>query len=733
MVPRSLPSRSCALLVLATFSAGCGGGGGGGGGGGDDASLTVTPATLAFTAFEEDEGSESRSVSVAWTGSNFARYVVGTLPGVTRLPDWLQVSVPSVATSPSTVTVERLPFSGFAAGVHSTTLRFVSGDVNDNVIKIVDVPVSLQVIDRPAISPSILTMSWVESERPASQELTITRPDSRVQIVSATADVPWLSATVAGDTVTVVGNAAAEAVPPGQEVARVSIEFSLPTGARSSIDVPVDTSVAYALEAPALIELTVDGSTQAADLLNRAATLTSVTQAPVQFDAISNVAWLTGSSGTTGAPGNLTMSLQGTEIRELPAGEHDGLLTITPTTPNVTPVDIPVRLTLNLPEVRMVMPVAFTDTVATDYVVVHGRGLADPNVDLRVAGAVPLAVTVVDDRTLHVVPGPHAAGLYPVTVANDLGFDRSAGTLRVVDPPAYAAFSLDAVLGLQSRVVSSPVNRAVYSAMCYFCDVTQVGTPGTIHRFGYDGGTGQWTHTEVRHDALYDVVLSPDESKLIVLTETQLKLADPVTMMAAAADTFTLPEFRGGVARQLAVAGNGLVIIGDSSLAFSLLTRSFEGMPIGYPLGRAPVASLDGSRVLLPFHNTEPAWSYDPATGEVRALAVTASDSRASFDRHGTVAFSATQVLDASYALRGTLPVGIGEVAPDGSRVYHADVDLSDVRVFDITAGANFGQEFAPIDVPGVPGSVVARVAVDPRGQHLFYLTEHKFIVLVAP
>jgi hypothetical protein len=696
--------------------------------------VTASPASLSFVAFYDESTLDSRSVSVSWTGANVAGYAVGTLPGVPALPPWLGVNAAPATASPSTVTFQRNPLLGVAPGSYSTTVRVVTGDANLNPISQVDIPVSLEVVPAPTVTPTALSMTWVESEQPAAQQLTVTRAEN-VQIVSATPDVPWLGASVAGDLVTVAPTAAAAAVRPGPHAASVRVVFSRPGGATAHADVPVSASVAYALGGPAMsvIELEVNAATEAAQLLNRTSTLATATQAPVQFDATSNVAWLTSGSGmTTGSPDNLVMNLQANEIRALPHGEHDGMLTITPTTPNISSVQIPVRLKLNLPEVRVVMPVAFTDTVTSDYVVVHGRGLTQPDIDLEVAGAAPQSITVVDDRTVHLVPGAHAAGDYAVTVTNALGFDRGSANLRVTEPPAYAAASLDVPVGLQSRVVSSPVNRAVFTHLCYFCQVTPAGVPSTLHRFAYDSGTGQWTHSDRLVPSLYDIALTPDESKLIILTSGQLQLADPSTMLAEAEDTFDLPSFAGGTTHQLAVAGDGLVFIGDSTQVFSLRSRTFVSAPSGYVLGRAPAASADGSRVLLPFGGGA-AQIYTPATDAITTTSVVAADPRASLSRHAAAAFSGGTVLDADLSERGTLALPWGALSPDGTRLYYADLDTSDVRVFDVTADAPFGEELPAIDVPGVPNASVARLAVDPRGQHVFYVTEQKFVVIPLP
>lgn len=745
------PFYGCLTLVLVcTALAGCGGGGGGGGStqpppapsppapSPSAPSVTVTPTSLEFTAFANATSADPRTLTVAWTGANVAGFAIGTAPGAPAGPSWLGITGPPsipIGSTQGTVTFTRLPFTGLAPGTYTASRRVATGDVNLNPIANVDVPVSLTVVARPTVTPSTLSMSWVESEQPATKQLTVVGLDPRVQVVSATPNVPWLSGTVAGSTITVAATNAAQAVRPGQSTASVRVVFGL-AGSNLNVDIPIAATVADAFGGPAMsvIEFEVDGSTQAADLLNRTATLSAVTSAPVQFNVTSTVPWLTGGNGfTTGSPGNIVVNLQAAEIRQLAYGEHNGFLTITPTTPNVSPTQLPVRLKVNLPEVRVAMPVAFTDTVASDYVVVHGRGLSQPNIDLRVDGAAPGTVTVVDDRTVHVVPGATfaVAGDYPITVANDLGFTRNSATLRVTDPPAYGATSLDVVLGSQMRVVSSPINRAVFTHKCFFCPYGEIPK---IHRFGYDTATGQWTHTEIVYDRLFDIALTPDESRLIVLEDGRLYLADPVTMFAPPEDRFDVPSFSGGISRQLAVAGDGLVLIGDSRKAFSLITRTFVDAPTGYTLGRGPTASADGSRVLMTFTNSnDPMQVYRPSTGGVTAASASASDPLTSLDRHASTAFVNGTVFNADLSVRGPVPVWPGEVSPDGTRLYHPDVNVWNVRVFDITPGQPFGEELTAIDVPGVSNALAARAVIDPRGKHVYYVTDQKFVVIPLP
>jgi len=132
-------------------------------------------------------------------------------------------------------------------------------------------------------------------------------------------------------------------------------------------------------------------------------------------------------------------------------------------------------------------------------------------------------------------------------------------------------------------------------------------------------------------------------------------------------------------------------------------------------------------------NGNDPVQVYRPSTGAITTSSAAASDVLTSLDRHATTAFVAGTVFNADLSVRGTVAVWPGVVSPDGTRLYHPDVNVSDVRVFDITPSLPFGEELAAVDVPGVPNERLAIAVVDPRGKHIYYVTEQKFIVIPLP
>jgi hypothetical protein len=221
----------------------------------------------------------------------------------------------------------------------------------------------------------------------------------------------------------------------------------------------------------------------------------------------------------------------------------------------------------------------------------------------------------------------------------------------------------------------------------------------------------------------------------MVLTQTHLLLVDPLTMSTQG--THALPSGTLGISWQLAVTNDGLVIVSDLSMAFSLRAQQFVSVPFSDEAGRAPTASRDGSRVLFAFNSgpsldSKPVHYYDASTGAIVSSSIQSQDALASYDRHGTVALAAGQVLEANLALRGSVPDSFGaQLSPDGARVYVPDFTPASVHVWDVTA-TPFTQ-LPDIPIPGVANDQPARLMLDPHGHALFYVTEQNFVVVALP
>jgi hypothetical protein len=712
------------LILVASLLASCGGGGGGG----DDNdngnnTLTLNASSVSCANFQNDFNPVSQDVRVSWTSSRVDGFVVGTLPGV-ALPPWLSAEVIGTS-SPLTVRLYCTSI-GQAPGRYTITLRFITGTESQQILGQRDVPVTFDVVPEPTVAP--VAMDWVETEGPAASSITVTRA-SGVTISGVSSDVPWASATLVGDTITLTGTGTSASQAPGDYLGNLHTTFTL--GSRTRVVAsPLSATVTQALTGPLSLSFVIDANTTADDLAGRTATVATATAAPITFSVQGDVPWLSVTGNATGAADNLSLALVSNQLPQLPFGVSSGTLIVTPAN-GATPLQIPVTLDVRLPEVHFVAPVAFTDTLDTDYVIVRGGGFTSPGFQLRIDGAVTDAEVISDDE-IRLVPGQRTVGDHPVGATNALGFVRDSAPLRIADPPPYQDALLPADVGPQTRVVSSPINGVVFSSRAYFTDsykIPPAGNASVIQRFAYQAGT--WTRTEHVYPQLFDFALSPDESLLIVLTSSDLRIVDPESMQTL--DTYALSRSPGGFAKELGVLNNGLVLLGDTRLVFSLRTRTWVDFPF-YDSHGGIMASLDGSRALLGISGS-PYSFIDASTNTIVIPDINQTFfCCGAISRHGTVALINHSVLDVDGDVRGVLPTTgfLGDLSPDGRRAYGHDHISGALRSFDLTTSPLF-TELTPIPYPLQIAGETGLIAVDPAGGVVFKITEQYFVVTRLP
>ena len=715
------------LILVASLLASCGGGGGGNDNdNGNSNTLTLNTNSVSCASFQNDFNPVSQDVRVSWSSSNVDGLVVGTLPGE-AVPSWLAAEV--IGTS-SPVTVRLNCYSlGQAPGRYTITLRFITGTASQQILGQRDVPVTFDVVAEPTVAP--VAMSWVETEGPAASNFTVAHANG-VTMSGVSSDVPWASATLAGDTITLTGTTTSATQAPGNYLGNLHTTFTL--GSRTRVVVsPLSATVTQALTGPPLLSFVIDANTTVDDLAGRTATIGTATAAPIEFSVQGNVPWLSVTGDTTGTADNLALTLVTDQLPQLPFGISTGTLVVTPTN-GATPLQIPVNIDVRLPEVHFVAPVAFTDTLDTDYVIVRGGGFTSPGFQLRIDGAVVPDAQVVSDTEIRLVPGQRTVGDHPVGATNALGIVRNSARLRIADPPPYQDALMPADVGPQNRVVSSPINGVVFSSRAYFIEsykIPPAGNASVIQRFAYQAGTQQWTRTEHAYPQLFDFALSPDESLLIVLTSSDLRIVDPESMQTL--DTYPLSRSPGGFAKELGVLNNGLVLLGDTRLVFSLRTRTWVDFPF-YESHGGIVASLDGSRALVGITGS-PYSFIDASTNTI----VIPPNNQTFFccgaiSRHGTVALINQYVLDVDGDVLGALPTTgfVGDLSPDGRRAYGHDYLSGALRSFDLTTSPLF-TELTPIPYPPQIAGEIGLIAVDPAGRAVFKITDQHFVVTPLP
>lgn len=212
------------FIVLSVLILSACGGGGGGGGGSSGTDLKLNTSAITFNIIQNDPVTVSQNFSITWSRADVAGVVIGTLPGTT-LPSWLNVSA-SGNSSPVTMTVSANA-SSLTLGSYTTTLRLVSGTKNLNVIDIVDVPVTLNVLDNVAVSPYAVNFGMNVGDTAAGGMQTVNLTQSGSVIMPIGVNVPmtasWLQAAITSNDVQFTLTNVAASLPVGAYAADVAI------------------------------------------------------------------------------------------------------------------------------------------------------------------------------------------------------------------------------------------------------------------------------------------------------------------------------------------------------------------------------------------------------------------------------------------------------------------------------------------------------------------------------
>lgn len=233
--------RLAAALVLSAIGA-CGGGGAGttvptGIGNG----LSVSPASLGFSA-DHLGTAVPQVVAVTVTAADADHVVVGPLPGAS-VPSWLKLTLDGAATPP---TVTATASSGtLAAGARQAAFRVSIARADGSTIGFVDVPVSFTVLPfAPEATPSSLYYTVaIGGTPPAAQTVTldaITDSYSWIAATEYTGGAGWLlvngGATASGPALpaTLSVSIAGIALSEGFHYATISV-----TGAGGTVSIPV--------------------------------------------------------------------------------------------------------------------------------------------------------------------------------------------------------------------------------------------------------------------------------------------------------------------------------------------------------------------------------------------------------------------------------------------------------------------------------------------------------------
>lgn len=407
------------------------------------------------------------------------------------------------------------------------------------------------------------------------------------------------------------------------------------------------------------------------------------------------------------------------------------------------------------------------------YVVLRGAGFNGAT-GVGFGGTQASAISVVSDSEIRATYSALSAGTYPVTVHRGNATVAYSATVTAVDPTVYAPTKLQYPPGLIGTIqtIYDAQRKAVIVAV-------NSSNPANNQVLRYAFVSGAWQPpTIVTMPNLRDMTMSPDNSKLLVATDSTIAQVNPetLTVIGTAAKPFASNEY----IKQLGATNDGNVIVstgyqnGTGSTTvylYSLKDASFS-IPRVHGYGSFATNSVyysttsisdDGAVAyyLSPAANGGSLYRYLPSTGQwpttplpVRPYsgAFTSNDFAVSMDGQGSkftfitqnVAFSGYDVglFDANLTRRGTLPFTTAKsvMSHSGARVYTIDRTnttpaVCTVRAFDTTtlAGSASSQpnEITAGFPIGIECSSVALVALDDRS--LFVPTNSGVQVVPVP
>jgi uncharacterized protein (TIGR03437 family) len=331
-----------------TVGAPSGGGGGGGGGGGQTGPITSSPAALALSLPDGAAGT-IEEVTLSVNGPAGTLYSASTTGG-----NWLGIIGFGGGALPDTLRVRAAGTGALQNGTHTGTVVINTAAGN------LTVPVTLTVGTgggggNPvtavlAVAPSTINFSVQVGSQPIAQDLTVSTPTGTARYAVQASTVTggaWLSATPNGGdtpgTVTVVLNPAG--LQPSLYTGALTITPVTPGGATRTI--PVNLQVLAApgvLVGPNTLSFVSERGmpapgTQILNITSTGAPFGSTISATTTSGG--NWLFVTPAQGSTPVAANISVNAGG-----LTAGSYHGSVLITPTTPGMSVVSVPVTLTV---------------------------------------------------------------------------------------------------------------------------------------------------------------------------------------------------------------------------------------------------------------------------------------------------------------------------------------------------------------------------------------------------
>jgi sugar lactone lactonase YvrE len=340
----------------------------------------------------------------------------------------------------------------------------------------------------------------------------------------------------------------------------------------------------------------------------------------------------------------------------------------------------------------------------------------------------------------------------------------------VVDPPSYAAATLNYPAPPQQ------VRALLYDAerQALLVAVSFTNTAGNqILRYQFANGSWSSTPTSVVVPNLRDIALSLDGTKLLVLSDTSLTLADPATLALGNTTSFTFlgsPGFE--FFRNLVVANDGFAFVttglngsgftepylySTSNPGFTSLAANDSSLFLDQA---TPGISEDGSVIAIMQSDNPPVFKYVASSSVLSSTGVgirqiqqnisqvvpSLNRSAARIVLNGNPNLNGgdvTSLYDGTFTGLGGItdqahfpstPQAVA-ILPDGTRAYTFDSSINKVRTFDLTQPPSGGL-FPEVGTgtaanPGAGPPV--RMKISPDGGTLFVAAGTAIVILPAP
>jgi hypothetical protein len=490
-------------------------------------------------------------------------------------------------------------------------------------------------------------------------------------------------------------------------------------------------------------------STAIPSILNRSVSVGS-TGVALNWTATSSDPWLTVSpaSGTSGT--SVTLSLVPAQIDALEAGTRSATITFSYTPPYGSPASAPFTATLNLqlPKVNFVAPYVASPNTSKE-VIVRGSGFnSATGLDVMFGPNAVSTYTVVSDTEIHVTHPSLAASSYQVRIPNQFGINRTRANLVVAAPPTFTYAALPTSL-VRSRTLFDAERVAIYTNN----QSAAYGGPAGVPRIErHRLVSGSWvTDSLLLNGPPNDIALTPDGQEMIALSPSTLyhiNLNSWTITNQTDISTFAYPYNYSGFGHiAMSNDGNALVHVGGQWITmfrYNVLTRIFTLVP-GYAYnlygGISPVASLDGSRILVGQNGTSgplPLYYFDTSLSQFVQALPNLTVNRMSYDRTGTYALIDGYIYNRQFQPQGLeFNLMLGTISPEGTRAYGFVYGGTGgtLRTYDVTSPNNIGgfsEIGTGIVVPDSPGNYPT-FGISLDGHAVLISGEAKFIIQPVP